>query len=130
MTGRSTTSWAGRWRLTTLFARIDPATVGPSVALATMFLVFSIVSPYFLTRSNVTNVLVQSAPLLALAAGQTFAVLMGGLDLSQGSIISLVSVVTAGVLLGHGIVLGAMAGLAAGVAISLLNGLLIGRARI
>jgi ribose/xylose/arabinose/galactoside ABC-type transport system permease subunit len=95
-----------------------------------MFLVFSILSPYFLTRSNVTNVLVQSAPLLTLAAGQTYAVLMGGLDLSQGSIISLVSVVTAGVLLRHGIVLGAVAGLAAGLAISLINGLLIGRARI
>ena len=42
-----------------------------------------------------TNVLVQSAPLLILATGQTFALFMGGLDLSQGSIISLVSVVTA-----------------------------------
>jgi ribose transport system permease protein len=55
---------------------------------------------------------------------------MGGLDLSQGSIISLVSVVTAGVLMQYGIVLGAVAGLAAGVAVGLVNGLLIGRARI
>jgi len=111
-------------------ARIDPATVGPGIALVAMVSVFSILSPYFLTRNNVTNVLMQSAPLLVLATGQTYALLMGGLDLSQGSIISLVSVVTAGVLLRHGIVLGAIAGLGAGVSIGLVNGLLIGRARI
>ncbi len=64
--------------------------------------------------------LVQSAPLLILAArGQTFALLMGGLDLSQGSIVSLVSVVTAGVMMRHRIVLGAVAGIGAGFGISL-----------
>ncbi len=110
--------------------RIDPAIIGPSVALAAMAIVFSILSPYFLTRNNVTNVLVQSAPLLILATGQTYALLMGGLDLSQGSIISLVSVVTAGTLMRYGIALGALAGFAAGLAVSLVNGLLIGRARI
>ena len=110
--------------------RIEPAIFGPSVALIAMALIFSIASPYFLTRTNITNVLVQSAPLLILAAGQTFALLMGGLDLSQGSIVSLVSVVTAGVLMKHGIVLGGLAGFAAGFGVALVNGLLIGRARI
>jgi ribose transport system permease protein len=109
---------------------IDPAVVGPSAALLAMLIGFSFLSPYFLTRNNFTNVFVQSAPLLVLATGQTYALLMGGLDLSQGSIISLVSVVTAGVLMQYGIVLGAVAGLAAGVAVGLVNGLLIGRARI
>jgi ribose/xylose/arabinose/galactoside ABC-type transport system permease subunit len=75
-------------RLDAIFAQIDPATVGPSIALAAMLIGFSILSSHFLTRSNLTNVLVQSAPLLTLATGQTFALLMGGLDLSQGSIIS------------------------------------------
>ena len=95
-----------------------------------MIVVFSTLSPYFLTRTNVTNVLVQSAPLLILATGQTFALLMGGLDLSQGSIVSLVSVVTAGVMMRHHIALGAAAGLGVGFGIALANGLLIGRARI
>jgi ribose/xylose/arabinose/galactoside ABC-type transport system permease subunit len=35
--------------------------------------------------------------------GQTFPILMSVLDLSQGSIVSLVSVVTAGVMLDHGL---------------------------
>jgi ribose transport system permease protein len=117
-----------RWHA--LVGRIEPATVGPGLALLAMIIVFSILSPYFLTRNNITTVLVQSAPLLILAAGQTFALLMGGLDLSQGSIVSLVSVVTAGVMMRHRIVLGAVAGLGAGFGVSLLNGLLIGRARI
>jgi ribose transport system permease protein len=109
---------------------IDPAIIGPGTALLLMFVVFSVLSPHFLTLGNVTNVLVQSAPLLILGTGQTFALLMGGLDLSQGSVVSLVSVVTAGVLMQHGLALGALAGLGAGVAVGVLNGLLIGRARI
>ncbi len=117
-----------RWHA--MLGRIDPATVGPGLALLLMIVVFSILSPYFLTRANVTNVLVQSAPLLILANGQTFALLMGGLDLSQGSIVSLVSVVTAGAMMRYPIALGAAAGLGAGFGIALVNGLLIGRARI
>jgi ribose transport system permease protein len=110
--------------------RVDPATVGPSLALVLMIIIFSVLSPYFLTRANVTNVLVQSAPLLILGTGQTFALLMGGLDLSQGSVISLVSVVSGSVMLEHSFAAGALAGLGAGLTIALINGLLIGRARI
>ena len=117
-------------RCESALGRIDPATIGPGLALLAMIVVFSTLSPYFLTRTNVTNVLVQSAPLLILATGQTFALLMGGLDLSQGSIVSLVSVVTAGVMMRHHIALGAAAGLGVGFGIALANGLLIGRARI
>ena len=116
--------------LTGMASRIDPATVGPAAALALMFIVYSVLSPHFLTVQNITNVLVQSAPLMILASGQTFALLMGGLDLSQGSIVSLVSVVTAGVMMHFGLPLGAAAGLGAGIGIGLVNGLLVGRARI
>ena len=98
-----------RWQV--VLGRIEPATIGPMAALLAMLSAFSVLSPYFLTSSNLTNVLVQSAPLLVLAAGQTFALLMGGLDLSQGSIVSLVSVVTAGVTMHHSLVPGAAAGI-------------------
>jgi ribose transport system permease protein len=111
-------------------SRIDPALFGPSLALIMMFIVYSIASPYFLTGTNITNVLVQSAPLLILAAGQTFALLMGGLDLSQGSIISLVSVVTATIMMSHGIAPAAIVGLLSGSTVGVVNGILIGKARI
>ena len=109
---------------------IDPAVLGPGLALIVMFIVYSVASPYFLTTQNITNVLVQSAPLLILATGQTFALLMGGLDLSQGSIISLVSVVTATVMMNYGIVPGALLGIGSGILVGLVNGFLVGRARI
>src|SRR5262249_31969853 len=109
--------------------RIEPAAIGPMAALLAMLLAFSILSPYFLTPSNLTNVLVQSAPLLILAAGQTFALLMGGLDLSQGSIVSLVSVVTAGVMLHHTLALGAAAGLGVGFGVSFVHRLFFWGAR-
>lgn len=112
------------------WAKVDPATVGPLVALITMFVIYTALSPHFLTVSNITNVLVQMAPLLILASGQTFALLMGGLDLSQGSVVSLVSVVTAAVLMDYGFVLGSLAGLAAGTLVGFCNGWLVGRARI
>ena len=95
-----------------------------------MIIVYSVLSPHFLTVSNFTNVLVQCSPLLILAAGQTFPILMGGLDLSQGSIVSLVSVVTAGVMLDHGLGLAAVAGIGSGVLVGLANGTLIGRFQI
>lgn len=108
----------------------DPALFGPTLALVLMFVIYSVASPHFLTTGNITNVLVQSAPLLILASGQTFALLMGGLDLSQGSIISLVSVVTATIMMNYGILPAAAVGIASGMLVGLANGLLIGRAKI
>jgi ribose/xylose/arabinose/galactoside ABC-type transport system permease subunit len=52
--------------------RIDAAVIGPGLALAAMIVVYSVLSPHFLTISNFTNVLVQCSPLLILAAGQRF----------------------------------------------------------
>lgn len=111
-------------------SKIDPAVVGPGLVLVLMFIVYSIASPHFLTAQNITNVLVQSAPLLILATGQTFALLMGGLDLSQGSIISLVSVVTASIMMNYGIFPAAILGISAGTTVGIVNGYLVGRAKI
>lgn len=126
----NTSSQVSGASLNTRALKIDAAVVGPGLALVLMFIVYSIASPHFLTAQNITNVLVQSAPLLILATGQTFALLMGGLDLSQGSVVSLVSVTTATVLMNYGIEVGAILGLGSGVAVGLVNGLLVGRARI
>ncbi len=117
-------------RTMNLLARIEPATVGPLAALVLMFAIYSAFSPHFLTVSNITNVLVQLAPLLILATGQTFAVLMGGLDLSQGSVVSFTSVVTAAVMMQYGFLPATLVGLTAGCLIGVLNGLLVGHARI
>ncbi len=48
-------------------------------------LILSILSPYFLTAGNVSNLLKQVSILALLAAGQTLVILSAGIDLSVGS---------------------------------------------
>jgi simple sugar transport system permease protein len=88
-----------------------------------MALLFSLVTSEFLTVSNILNILRQSAPLLIVAAAMTFVITAGGIDLSVGSVLALVSAIAAVLLqwglpwplvivlmLGMGAVLGALQG--------------------
>jgi ribose transport system permease protein len=58
----------------------------------------SILSPHFLTSNNLLNVLDQSVVVGIVAIGMTFVILIGGIDLSVGSVAGLT-----GVLLGRGL---------------------------
>lgn len=51
------------------------------------------VSPTFRTQENFTNVVAQVAPLAAVAVGQTLVLLLGGIDLSVGSVVSLATII-------------------------------------
>ena len=57
------------------------------------FLCFSLLIPSFWGASNFRNLLTQMAPLLLLAVGQTFVLVVGGIDLTQGAVVGLSSVV-------------------------------------
>lgn len=59
------------------------------------FMIIAAIVPTMLTAHNVSNILSNIWPLLAIAIGQTFVLLLGGIDLSQTSIISLTSVIGA-----------------------------------
>ncbi len=79
----------------------------------------------FVNARNITNVLVLAVPLALVAMGQTHALLVGHLDLSVGSMVTL-GVVIASFLIGPDstifqILLGAGAILAAGVVLGLVN---------
>lgn len=63
--------------------------------LAVIFCVFSISSPTFLQVSNLLDLTRQISMLGIAAVGMTFVVLLGGIDLSIGSQISMINVVTA-----------------------------------
>lgn len=100
-------------------------------AFLLMCAVFTVLSPAFLTITNFLNVFRQSSVLFFLASGQTLAILCAGIDLSQGSVVSLVSVVTADVIMrGYGVLAGFLAGLVAGTLCGLFNGLWIGKAKL
>jgi ribose/xylose/arabinose/galactoside ABC-type transport system permease subunit len=68
---------------------------GPLVVLAAIWIAFAILSPYFFTESNITNVLVQSSSVALLALGAMLVVMVGSLDVSLGATVGLCTVVGA-----------------------------------
>ena len=90
---------------------------------------FTILNPSFLSAYNAVTILNAAIILLAVGLGQSFVILTGGIDLSVGSIMSLVSVVYMLTLEP----LGAFAYLvviAIGVASGFLNGLIVSKLKI
>ncbi len=99
---------------------------GAAWLLAILCLVFSLVSPDFLSGANLRNVLLQGTILLLLALPMTLIILTEGLDLSMGASLSLCTVVLAVVQIATGsIFLGFAAALLAALVIGLANGALI-----
>lgn len=84
-------------------------------------------SPYFLTVDNLTVVGRQASLSLLIAIGMTFVILAGGIDLSVGSAVALVSVMTGQFMVNSGItpVLAVVLALLCGVAVGLVNGVLV-----
>jgi ribose transport system permease protein len=88
-------------------------------------LCLSMLSPYFLTRSNIFNMLDQSVVIGIVAVGMTFVILTGGIDLSVGSVAGLTGILL-GLSLQHMPIVPAIAAtVAAGAGIGLVSGLLI-----
>ena len=85
----------------------------------------------FLTSTNLGNVLRQNAFTAVLAAGMTFVIISGAIDLSVGSIVGFAGVLTAD-LMARGVPVGLAvgAGILSGVAIGALNGFVMTRLRV
>jgi ribose transport system permease protein/putative xylitol transport system permease protein len=84
-------SRSGRSRL----RRVPLTVAGPWIALIVMIIVFSLLNPRFFSIGNATNILQQASVLLVLSIGGTFVVLMGSIDLSVGSLVSLAGIAAA-----------------------------------
>jgi ribose transport system permease protein len=85
-----------------------------------------ILTPHFLTVSNLLNVLEQTAINAVIAAGMTFVIISGGIDLSVGSLVALAGVVLATLLhAGAPTSIAIGAALTIGFAFGLLNGVAI-----
>jgi ribose transport system permease protein len=116
---------AGRFQTPGLWGRLPgTAAAGPMVAYCAVALVFSLTTSQFLTTANLTIIAQETAAVSIVAFAMTMVILMGGIDLSVGSILSLGSVIVA-VLMSDGvpILVAIPVALAAGGAIGLLNGL-------
>ena len=100
---------------------------GILIMLLVLIIYFSFGSEYFLTGSNVVNVLRQSAVTGISAVGLTYVMLTGGIDLSIGAVIGLTAVTAASCMakLGLSPILACIIALALGALIGLINGILV-----
>lgn len=67
--------------------------LGVAPVLVTVAVLFSLLTPNFLTGANLINVLRQASVNLVLAAGMTFVILTRGIDLAVGSVLGVSAVV-------------------------------------
>jgi ribose/xylose/arabinose/galactoside ABC-type transport system permease subunit len=106
--------------------------LGPLLILALLWLALAILSPYFFTTLNVTNLLQASSVVAMLAIGQLLIILTGAIDLSAGAVVALCTVVGAKLAQSatHSGLLVVAAMLGAGCAVGLVNGLLIEKAKL
>ncbi len=101
--------------------------MGPFAALVLAMIFFATQSDKFLTGANFSLIMQQVMVVGTLAIGQTLVILTGGIDLSNGMIMALSSVLMTGLAVRSGMnpLLAILVGLLAGVAFGLLNGSLI-----
>ena len=102
---------------------------GIGAALLILCILFAAFVPQFASKINVSNILTQISINTAISVGMTFVILLGGIDLSVGSVISLCTI-AGGMILSKGaamgttpaILLAVIASIAAGLACGLFNG--------
>ena len=114
-------------------ARIGGArTIGPFAGLVILCVGFSIAAPAFYSPRNLLQILQQVMEVGTLAIGQTIVILTAGIDLSNGAIMVLGSVVMAKLAVSAGVPvpLAIFAGFTLTTILGLLNGLVVARLRV
>jgi ribose/xylose/arabinose/galactoside ABC-type transport system permease subunit len=104
--------------------------IGLPLFILLMGLFFGSLNPNFFSWTNFSNVARQSSVLALISIGQTFAIVSGGIDLSVGSLLAIVSVLGSMQLVAFGLVPGIAGGVAVATIAGLINGLLVSRTSI
>lgn len=97
------------------------------IALLILVVIFSLMSPTFLTVNNILTILKQSAPKGIMAVGAMFVMLTGGVDLSVGAEVSLLGIVMASLMskAGWGILPSVLVAFILGAVIGIINATLV-----
>jgi ribose transport system permease protein len=96
------------------------------IALSALVMFMTWLEPSFGTTDNVTNITRNFAPLAIMSLGMTVVIITGGIDLSVGSVMGLVAIVTGLLLtLHHSWYVAFTAGLLAGLACGAFNGFFV-----
>ncbi len=100
--------------------------------LVVLVIIASLASDRFLTPFNLERVTAQLTALTLVAIGQTFVLLTAGIDLSVGSVVSLVGTLMVGIITDapESWLLGAVVALGVGALVGLVNGLAVTRLRV
>ena len=114
-----------------LRAVLSNQAVSMLLILIVMWFLLSLLSPYFFTVGNLSEITLQTAVIGIIAAGQTLVILSGGIDLSVGSVFAC-SGVAGGLVfqVTRNLWLTSVATLLTGAALGSLNGLFITRLRV
>ena len=99
--------------------------LGIASSLVFVSVVFSLLTPIFLTKNNFINIAQQSTINTLVALGMTVVIMTAGIDLSVGSIVALTSLVTAQTMVDHSIGAALLVGLVIGILCGLINGVFI-----
>ncbi|MCX6595002.1 MAG: ABC transporter permease [Acidobacteria bacterium] len=103
----------------------------PFASLIILFVGLSIATPNFLTETNLSSVIRQTAVINIMALGMTMIIIAGGIDLSVGSILAFGGLMgTMALEKGQPIVVGVAVGIVAGMFWGFMNGLLTTRLKI
>jgi ribose transport system permease protein len=94
--------------------------------LVLICVLFAVLTPNFLTENNIVNVVRQASINMVLAAGMTFVILTGGIDLAVGSVLGFTAVIAVVVSLIPGLDWAAVpAALLAGLVVGVLTGMMV-----
>jgi inositol transport system permease protein len=101
---------------------------GMVLILLLMIIGISSVKPIFLKSANIINIFKQVSVIGTLAYGVTLVIITEGIDLSSGSVVALVGVISASIAtMGGSVLFAILAGLAAGALCGAINGTIIAK---
>ncbi|MEU3465807.1 ABC transporter permease [Streptomyces sp. NPDC006733] len=109
---------------------------GIGIALLALVVIFALTTPQFATSVNLTHIATEITLNTMLAVGMTFVILVGGIDLSVGSVMALSAVVSGEILTASGlstpvaVLLAVLVATLVGMACGLVNGLVSERWRV
>ena len=76
---------------------------GIGLALLILCIFFSLAAPRFASATNISNILTQISINTVIAVGMTFAILLGGIDLSVGSVLALCTIIAGKIITAEGL---------------------------
>ena len=129
---KKTTATAGVGNAVKIYFKENLVIIVAFLVLCVFLSVFPKTSGSFFTRQNIFNVLRQISTNLFLACGMTMVIILGGIDLSVGSIIALSGCISAGCVARYNLPLpiALLMGLLVGLLVGMFNGAVISKTTI